>query len=138
MIVTRIHCHALDLAWPVLQPLLAPAIGRSPDRPDVPTSVCEGTAELWAIAESATPIAAVVTRITLLPERRCLVWLVGGARLDDWADSFVARIEAFARAWGCVAIWGVGRPGWSRLAHRLGAARIDDIDGQYAWQRRLA
>ena len=43
-------------------------------------------------------VAAVTTQITLLaPEKGCRLWLVGGARMDEWAREFMAKVEPWAR-----------------------------------------
>ncbi|WP_422001757.1 hypothetical protein [Reyranella sp.] len=140
MKATLVSRHDLPRAWPHLWPLLEPAVRRSADVP-APRPLARliaGEAQLWAVVEAGRPIAAVVTQITLQPETRCLVWLVGGRRLRDWAPFFVARLEAWARGWGCVSIWGAGRPGWARLVAAMGGVRIADVDGQPAWERRMA
>ena len=146
MITTSIPLRHLHLAWPDLWPLLEPAAKRAPNQPDACPEPAEwvlarliaGDAQLWAILEDGKPVAAVVTQITLQPEKRCLLWLIGGSRVDEWAAGFLARIEIWARAWGCVAIWGAGRSGWSRIVRRFGGERIADVDGEPAWERRIA
>jgi len=162
MITTSIPLRHLHLAWPDLWPLLEPAAKRAPNQPDacpacpersrrepaewVLARLIAGDAQLWAILEDGKPVAAVVTQITFTPsaaegpepEKRCLLWLIGGSRVDEWAAGFLARIETWARAWGCVAIWGAGRSGWSRIVRRFGGERIADVDGEPAWERRIA
>ncbi len=130
----------LPLAWPALGPLLAPVVRRSPDRDARRLRVVlgQGTAQLWMVVEGGVPTAAIVTRITLGPPKRCLLWLIGGRGAHAWAGEAVLRIAAWARTWGCVAVWGVGRRGWRRIAAALGFERIEDVDGQQAWERRIA
>lgn len=129
----------LPLAWPVLWPLLERAARRTPGMPDVRAVIESGDAQLWAIVEDdGHPIAAVATQVTLLPEKRCRLWLVGGWRLAEWAPLFLAALEPWARALGCAAIWGTrSRGGWARIVRRLGGDRIDTTDGTPAWGRRL-
>lgn len=127
----------LHLAWPALWPLLEPAVTRAPGKPDVLARIIAGDAQLWAIVEDGKPVAAVVTQITLQPEKRCLLWQVGGSRVREWAADFLAVLEPWARAWGCVAIWGAGRAGWARIVKAFGGVRIDDVDGLATWERRL-
>jgi hypothetical protein len=47
-------------------------------------------------------------------------------------------IEAWARELGCVALWGAGRAGWVRIVKKFGGVDIGIVDGQPAWQRRIA
>jgi len=138
MITGGIPLRDLHLVWHELWPLLEPAVKRSPDKPDVVARLIAGDAQLWAVYEGATPVAAIVTTIQVAEEKRCLIWLVGGSRLGEWAADFLAKVEAWARSLGCVALWGAGRKGWTRMAEKFGGRSIGIIDGQLAWERRIA
>jgi hypothetical protein len=109
MTVASIHLHSLPFAWPVLWPMLEKA-ARLVDLTEiyVRREIERGHAELWAIREDGKPIAAVVTQVTLEPEKRCLIWIVGGTRVREWMGTFMPKIEGAAREWGCVAIWASG------------------------------
>lgn len=134
----HIHLHALPFAWPILWPMLETAAKQvNLSENDVRRVIESGHAELWAIAEKGKPVAAVVTKVTLEPKPRCLMWLIGGRRTREWAGTFLAKIEAKAREWGCVALWGVGRDGWARIVEANGFVRIADVDGFATWERRL-
>ena len=87
--------------------------------------------------EDGKPVAAVVTQVTLEPVKRCLMWLIGGSRTREWVGAFLAKIEAYAREWGCVALWGAGRKGWARIVEVEGFIRIADTDGLATWEKRL-
>jgi hypothetical protein len=138
MSVGGIHLHALPFVWPTLWPMLEPVAKRvDKTETDVRRAIESGYAQLWAVSEDGTPVGAVVTRITLEPEKRCLCWLIGGERTKEWAGDFLSRIEAFAREWGCVALWGAGRKGWARIVEPNGFVRVDDVDGLPTWERRL-
>jgi hypothetical protein len=141
MTILAIPLSCLHQAWPQLAPLLAPAVKRSADRPDLVARLLAQEAQLWAIYDDGQPIAAVVTMIQQSPGhpegRRCLLWLVGGSRLRQWAAEFLAKVEAWARGLGCVALWGCGRVGWARIAPLFGGVRIADFDNQPAWEMRL-
>jgi hypothetical protein len=143
MTTGAIDIALLPYAWPLLWPMIEPALLRSPgeEKPDVRSLVISGHAQLWAIIEdNKTAVAAVVTEITTEPERRCRLWLVGGRRLREWAADFMASIEPWARAWGCKAIYGTStRRGWARIVKALGGEQIDyiDEDDLVVWQRRL-
>jgi hypothetical protein len=145
MTATGIPLRDLHLAWPALWPLLEPAVKRTPDKPDVLPRLIARDAQLWAVydsdkgaADAPRPIAAIVTQITIDPAgKRCRLWLVGGSRLGDWADELLAKLEAWARSLGCVALWGSGREGWHRIVKRMGGTGIGTIAGFPAWERRL-
>jgi hypothetical protein len=141
MTTAAIDLALLDRAWPLLWPLLEPALLAAPgeEKPDVKTLVRNGKAQLFAIVEddNPRPIAAIVTEITTVPETRCRLWLVGGSRMREWAADFLASIEPWARSWGCTAIWGTqNRPGWARIVRAMGGEQVD-MDGQPVWLRRI-
>jgi len=133
--MVELHLEPPSLVWRELGSMLAPA--QRAGQPDVLSQIVEGWAQLWAVVDNGKPVAAVVTQITLQPEKRCLLWQVGGSRLREWAADFLAVLEPWARAWGCVAIWGAGRAGWARIVKAFGGVRIDDVDGLETWERRI-
>ena len=138
MIATGIPLRHLHLVWSDLWPLLEPAVKRSPDKPDVLARLLFNDAQLWAIYDADVPVAAIVTQIQVSNEKRCLIWLVGGSRLREWAADFIAKLEDWARSLGCVALRGVGRPGWARIVKKFGGVSVDAVDGLPAWERRIA
>ena len=146
MTATGIPLRHLHLVWPDLWPLLEPAVKRSPDKPDVLARLLFNDAQLWAVYDANVPVAAIVTQIQVgapsaahrAGEKRCLIWLVGGSHLREWAADFIAKLEDWARSLGCVALRGVGRPGWARIVRRFGGVSVDAVDGLPAWERRIA
>ena len=138
MIATGIPLRHLHLVWSDLWPLLEPAVKRSPDKPDVLARLLFNEAQLWAIYDADVPVAAIVTQIQVGSEKRCLIWLVGGSRLREWAGDFIAKLERWARSLGCMALRGVGRPGWARIVKKFGGVSVDAVDGLPAWERRIA
>ena len=146
MIATAIPLRHLRLVWSDLWPLLEPAVKRSPDKPDVLARLLFNDAQLWAVYDADVPVAAIVTQIQIggpstalkTGEKRCLIWLVGGSRLREWAVDFIAKVEDWARSLGCVALRGVGRPGWARIVKKFGGVSVDAVDGLPAWERRIA
>jgi hypothetical protein len=146
MIATGIPLRHLHLVWSDLWPLLEPAVKRSPDKPDACPEPAEwvlarllfNDAQLWAIYDADVPVAAIVTQIQVGSEKRCLIWLVGGSRLREWAGDFIAKLERWARSLGCMALRGVGRPGWARIVKKFGGVSVDAVDGLPAWERRIA
>lgn len=138
MTATGIPLRHLHLVWPDLWPLLEPAVKRSPDKPDVLARLLFNDAQLWAVYDVNTPVAAIVTQIQTGREKRCLIWLVGGSRLREWSADFIAKLEDWARSLGCVALRGVGRPGWARVVKKFGGVSLGTVDGLPAWERRIA
>jgi hypothetical protein len=143
-VATGVPLRDLHLAWPDLWPLLAPAVRRTPDKPDVLARLIAREAQLWAVYDDDKAIAAIVTQITLRSAeasegsgRGCRLWLIGGSRLREWAADFLCKLELWARSLGCVALWGSGREGWDRIVKRMGGSRIGTIAGFPAWERRL-
>ena len=146
MTATGIPLRDLHLVWPDLWPLLEPAVKRTPDKPDVLARLIARDAQLWAVYPSASlragdgcaPVAAIVTQITISDDqKRCRLWLIGGCRVREWVGDFLAKVEAWARSLGCVALWGSGREGWARIVNKLGGRSIGTVDGFPAWERRL-
>jgi hypothetical protein len=141
MIVIGIPLHDLDLAWPALWPLLERAARRTKpavQEAEVRSLIERRHAQLWAIYDRDQPVAAVTTEITLLPEKRCRIWLVGGSRMDEWAAGFMTEIEGWARSLGCAAVWGEQtRPGWRRVVKLFGGGPIETANGVPAWGRRI-
>jgi len=138
MTATGIPLRHLHLVWSDLWPLLEPAVKRSPDKPDVLARLIACDAQLWAVYDGPAPVAAIVTQIQIGGEKRCLIWLVGGSRLREWAADFIAKLEDWARSLGCVRLRGVGRPGWARIVKKFGGVSVDAVDGLPAWERRIA
>ena len=153
MTATGIPLRHLHLVWPDLWPLLEPAVKRSPDfsagdraGPDVLARLLCHDAQLWAVYDGDRPVAAIVTQIQIgspstvqrAGDKRCLIWLVGGSRLHEWAADFIAKLEDWARSLGCVALRGVGRSGWTRIVKKFGGVSVDAVDGLPAWERRIA
>ncbi len=137
MTIGGISLRDLHVVWPDLWPLLEPAVKRSPDKPDVLARLIARDAQLWAIYQDGKPVAAVVTQIQVGEKKRCLLWLIGGSRVKEWAPDFLSKCEGWARSLGCVALWGAGRPGWTRIVKQFGGVGIGIVDGQPAWQRRI-
>lgn len=129
-------CH-VPAVWPAVWPMLAPAVERSARKPDVFAALIDKRADLWAIVEDGKPVAAVVTQLQNEPERRCLLWMVGGSRIAEWVADFMAALVARARAAGCVSVVGVGRRGWRRIARQFGCESIAPIDGDPAWRMAI-
>lgn len=123
--------------WVDVLPLLMPAIALAPEDPRVLSRLISGDAQLWGIYDNGRPIAAAVTGFLFSP-KRCLIWLVGGSRIHEWKDAFMAKIEAWARSLGCVALYAESpRRGWGRIAKELGFMPSGSLNGFFTWERAL-
>lgn len=123
--------------WVDVLPLLQPAIALAPEDPRVLSRLMSGDAQLWGIYDGERPIAAAVTGFLFSP-KRCLIWLVGGSRIHEWKDAFMARIEAWARSLGCGALYAESpRRGWGRIAKELGFTPSGSLNGFFTWERAL-
>jgi hypothetical protein len=128
----------LHLVWHEFAPLLEPAVRRTPDKPDVLARLIARDAQLWAVYDEATPIAAIVTTIMLNASmKKCRLWLVGGCRVRDWAGELLPQIERWARGLGCTAMCASGREGWARLARQLGWENVGTVAGFPTWERSM-
>ncbi len=137
MIVSAIRPDDVEQAWQDVGPMLARAVRHTPDKPDVLHRLSNETAQLWAVIERGRPVAAIVTEITTRPDRWCRLWLVAGERVGAWVRAFLARLEPWARACGCIGLWASGREGWARLARRLGWKREGSDAGFPRWTWRF-
>lgn len=150
-IVTGIPRRDLGVLWRHAWPLLERAATRTDGGTEkaVLEKMLLGNAQLWSVfdgdetASTESPqerrwmIAAVTTQITLIGEKGCRLWLVGGSRMAEWAADFVAEIEPWARSFGCTHVWGTqSRAGWRRIVRLFGGEPII-VDGKASWMRRL-
>lgn len=136
-LATGIPVAHLPLVWRDLWPLLEPAWRRSPERDDLPAGLRARRLQLWAIYDGPVPIAAVVTRLNRHLETGrldCRIWLVGGRDLARWLPDFLAKLIPWARAEGCACLSGSGRPGWTRIARKLGCVRDGEESGNPVWR----
>ena len=93
--------------------------------------------DLPSVAPQERRRAAVTTQITLIGEKGCRLWLVGGSRLAEWAEDFLAKVEPWARSLGCTHVWGTqSRAGWQRIVRLFGGEPVI-VDGKASWMRRF-
>lgn len=126
-VATGIHSTHVEAVWADLWPLLEPAYALVPDcqKQSVLAGVRARNLTLWAVYSNNRPIAGIVTRPLLVgtssTETHCQIWLIGGARLFDWAADFLSKLKPWAAESGFASILAAGvRPGWERLAPKLG------------------
>jgi len=142
-------------AWPLLERAATRTDGGTEE--EVVRTLLRGDAQLWSVfnaeerlssdlpaeasAKAGAPQerrrAAVTTQITLIGEKGCRLWLVGGSRLAEWAADFLAEIEPWARSRGCTHVWGTqSRAGWQRIVRLFGGEPVI-VNGKASWMRRF-
>ena len=144
-----IPCRDLGLLWRDAWPLLERAATRTNGgtEEEVVQTLLRGDAQLWGVfdGDEACPpkrprregVAAVTTQITLIGEKGCRLWLVGGSRMAEWAADFLAKVEPWARSLGCTHVWGTqSRAGWQRIVRLFGGEPVI-VDGKASWMRRF-
>ena len=103
--------------WPHVAAFIESACRRGPenDAADSMREGCEtGRFQLWLTGDQDGVIAAAVTGYRTIHDRKTCVWLaVGGLRMRDW-HALQEKIEAVAKAHGCVAMRSYSRPGMVR------------------------
>lgn len=123
------------MAWPLLERAATRTNGGAEE--EVAQRLIDGDAQLWVVFDGGAMIAAAATQVTLMGEKGCRLWLVGGSRLADWAGAFLAVVEPWARSLGCTHVWGTqSRAGWRRIVRLFGGEPIV-VDGQASWMRRF-
>lgn len=103
--------------WPVVYPMLAPAIERTRGRLDEATvfkNLVTGELVLWLICRNG-PIGAGVTQVFNWPSglRVARILVAGGRDHTNWFDKLDA-LEEWAREQGCTVLEAWGRPGWEK------------------------
>ena len=138
-IVSAISCRDLGLLWRDAWPLLERAATRTNGgtEEEVVQTLLRGDAQLWGVFDGDEMIAAVTTQITLIGEKGCRLWLVGGSCMAEWAADFLAEVEPWARSLGCTHVWGTqSRAGWQRVVRLFGGEPVI-VDGKASWMRRF-
>lgn len=119
------QCFCVDPAriveiWPHVEAFLSAALWRSPDG-DKPADALQELRDkrlllwvVWAQEDTAILAAATTRLIDISRGRICVITACGGRELERWKQ-FIAEIEKFARAEGCVELRMMGRKGWVRM-----------------------
>ena len=122
--------------WSVFDSEAASPRLRSP-REGLPSEAPSSCALRATEDKQARRRAAVTTQITLIGEKGCRLWLVGGSRMAEWAADFLAEIEPWARSRGCTHVWGTqSRAGWQRIVRLFGGEPVI-VNGKASWMRRF-
>ncbi len=104
------------MAWPSVSDLLQRGIDRGSNHSvaELFKNCLDGTYQLWVAEQNAAIIAALVTSIDTIGDRKqCTLRVAGGAALDDWADH-LPYLGEWAKQHGCEEFRIYGRIGWAR------------------------
>ncbi len=119
-----IPAEGVEMFWPQVEGLLAPAMAYSGGRLDLETvqrKLAARQSQLWVVFEDETIRAAFVTREAAYPKRRLLaVDVAGGAGMRQWLDLVQQTFRNFARDIGVSGVELYGRPGWWRALRAYG------------------
>lgn len=124
--MASIPADAVTDVWPSVAGLLKPALGVAGGRlrmRDVYQQLKDERLILWTVRdEREAPVAALVTRVAQYPsgKRMLAVDACGGSRMDEWLQTVVDTLMAFASASGLKGLEMFGRPGWQRVLARHG------------------
>lgn len=119
-IVPRAHLEAL---WPVVAPLLQPAIDRTDGRisADTVRQSLESTHTLWIISDGDHIAAAMTTRVAEYPLKKMLVVeCIGGSQLKQWQPVAIKALTGYAKDNALNGIEMYGRPGWAKSLSAYG------------------
>lgn len=116
--IRQIHQPLINEYWPLVAPLLQPAIdhGQRAKPPEVYQWLLRGEWQLWVCGSVREIKAAAVTAVTVYPGSKWLaVVLVGGSDMPRWLEEGLDTLERFALGAGCDGVEIVGRPEWGRV-----------------------
>jgi hypothetical protein len=113
---------SFEIEWARCAPWLDAALahaGRTHDLADVRALVDAGEARLWPGRSSALVAAQEQDPC----ERRLLIWLAGGDRVE-LENELLPQAEAWGRSDGCRRALVIGRAGWERALKAKGYAPL--------------
>jgi hypothetical protein len=84
--------------------------------------VSQGLMSAWIVSDEEYNIMAVlITELVTYPLRSMVrIVLCGGEKLDKWLDTFLNKMDEYARNLGASGIEVVGRKGWERMLKNYG------------------
>lgn len=123
--VKSIPVEGLADVWPIVAPLLAPAVIRSGGRNDMRSvfrQIRESYLILWVAREDDKVVrAAFTTRVAEYPLKRMLVIdCAGGEGMLEWLDEVTSTFKRFAADSDLDGVEMYGRTGWVRMLEQRG------------------
>lgn len=126
--VSVVPTEQLQVAWPIVAPMLAPAVALSNGRWSMGSlyaAIGAGDHTLWLVVDSQlTPHASFTTRIAKYPLKSMLAWgFVGGEAMPEWFDAVSEMIDRYVVDAGLAGQEHGGRLGWDRSLRAAGWRR---------------
>lgn len=123
--MASIPADAVTDVWPSVAGFLKLAMAMTGGRTrmgDMYRQLKNGQLILWVVRNDREPVvAALTTRVAQYPAKRMLVVdACGGSRMDEWLQTVIDTLMAFASASGLKGMEMYGRPGWQRVLARHG------------------
>lgn len=106
--------------WKKVKPFIAQAVRRGSGEatPGQLRSLCErGNSQLWVLFGDNELCGAGVTQVVVYPSGRRTLYIsswASSAPISEYFDHVIGRYCEFAKKVQCVAVEGVGRPGWRK------------------------
>lgn len=120
--VSGITSDFIDAFWPIVSPMLLPAIKRARGTMTVETvyqDLKNRDSQLWVAVNDTEIEAVAVTRIIQYPGIKVMAMpLVGGKNRNNWLHTEGMFVD-FALSHDCQAIEAYMRPGWIGMVRRL-------------------
>lgn len=111
--------------WPLVQPVLQPAIERCKGRETAETMLAALRAQdmqLWVATDDSGKIRSAGTTTVYATGTRKIAAISFGAGAMEDLTSTLPTIEAWAKHNGCDSVEIVGRPGWRRIFKQYAVA----------------
>ena len=127
-VVCRMARNEVDRWWPLVANFVSSALEHSKGEispAGVREAVRRGTMQMWLVLniepEPPEVLAGCVTQIVDYESMSTLrIVILGGSRLNDWADKLIAVLDAFGKEQGVTYMEAIGRRGFERKIHRFG------------------
>lgn len=125
-IFTGILSENISAIWPQAEQLIEKGLEEGGSLEQIYSKLLHRENQLWAAFENQTMIAACVTELVTIGERKvCNVISVGGMGMNGWLGVALGTIEAWAKANECVAMrFPEIRPGWQRALKNYHITKI--------------
>ena len=122
----------VDIMWGWCQPWIARALKHSKGELNsyhIYTALLMGQMQLWVAFTKHQPVGICITEIREHPTgiKDCLCRVVAGDHVEQWADSVIRILTAWAKIEDCDYIVGEGRPGWTRYLLSFGFHEISRV-----------
>jgi hypothetical protein len=122
---TGIEAKDIRDYWGLACPLIQRGLGEGENIQDVFKRLQLGDNQLWIAYKGHVLLAACVTEIVTLGDRKvCNILSVGGTALHEWAN-YISTLEAWAKSKNCSSMrFPIIRKGWARVLKKYQTTHI--------------